>query len=172
MFHTNENFNDFLLPKPTHFKWDSEKIEMYISFLNSEQTISKVSLFWRYKPKQLFIWFYWQGCSSLTEVSYDNERKCFALKRHRVKGGKPQSKKVKPKWIPRKLKWEKKTSAITDLKAPNGSVSKSGIWARWTSQFCRFSASFSLKYDVTDAMLQDSEEKKVQYVRFLLFDLF
>ena len=34
------------------------------------------------------------------------------------------------------------------------SISKSGIWARWTSPFCRFSASFSLKYDVTDAMLQ------------------
>ena len=41
MFYTDENFNDFLLPKPPHFKWDSEKIEMYKSFLNSEQTISK-----------------------------------------------------------------------------------------------------------------------------------
>ena len=26
------------------------------------------------------------------------------------------------------------------------SISKSGIWARWTSPFCRFSASFSFKY--------------------------
>ena len=50
------------------------------------------------------------------------------------------------------------------------SISKSGIWARWTSPFCRFSASFSLKYDVTDAMLQDNEKIKVQYLRSLLFD--
>ena len=34
------------------------------------------------------------------------------------------------------------------------------------------SASFSLKYDVTDAMLQDNEKIKVQYLRNLLFDLF
>ena len=52
------------------------------------------------------------------------------------------------------------------------SISKSGIWARSTSPFCRFSASFSLKYDVTDAMLQDNEKTKVQYLRSLLFDLF
>ena len=52
------------------------------------------------------------------------------------------------------------------------SISKSGIWARWTSAFCRFSASFSIKYDVTDAMLQDNEIMKVQYLRSLLFDLF
>ena len=45
------------------------------------------------------------------------------------------------------------------------SISKSGIWARWISPFCRFSASFSLKYDVTDAMLQDNEKMKVQYLR-------
>ena len=36
------------------------------------------------------------------------------------------------------------------------SISKSGIWARRASPFCRFAASFSLKYDVTDAMLQDN----------------
>ena len=52
------------------------------------------------------------------------------------------------------------------------SISKSGIWARWTSPFCRFSASFSIKYDVTDAILQDNEKLKVQYLRSLLFDLF
>ena len=52
------------------------------------------------------------------------------------------------------------------------STSKSGIWARWTSPSCRFSASFLLKYDVTDAMLQDNEKMKVQYLRSLLFDLF
>ena len=35
-----------------------------------------------------------------------------------------------------------------------------------------FSASFSLEYDVTDAMLQDNEKMKVQYLRSLLFHLF
>ena len=38
------------------------------------------------------------------------------------------------------------------------SISKSGIWARWTSPFCRISASFTIKYDVTDAILQDNEK--------------
>ena len=52
------------------------------------------------------------------------------------------------------------------------SISKSGIWARWTSPFHRFSASFSIKYDVTDAIQQDNEKMKVQYLRSLLFDLF
>ena len=53
------------------------------------------------------------------------------------------------------------------------SISKSGNqWARWTSPFCRFSAAFSIKYDVTDAILQDNEKMKVQYLRSLLFDLF
>ena len=55
---------------------------------------------------------------------------------------------------------------------PRYSISKTGIWARWTSPFCRFSASFSIKYDVTDALLQDNEKMKVQYLRSLLFDLF
>ena len=40
------------------------------------------------------------------------------------------------------------------------SISKSGIWARWISPFCRFSALFSIKYDVTDAILQDNEKWK------------
>ena len=52
------------------------------------------------------------------------------------------------------------------------SISKSGIWARWISPFCRFSASFSIKYDVTDAILQGNEKMKVQYLRSLLFYLF
>ena len=52
------------------------------------------------------------------------------------------------------------------------SISKSGIWARWTSPFCRFSASFSLKYDVKDAMLQDNEKNEVQYLRSLQFNFF
>ena len=33
-------------------------------------------------------------------------------------------------------------------------------------------ASFSLKYDITDAMLQDIEKMKVQYLMSLSFDLF
>ena len=52
------------------------------------------------------------------------------------------------------------------------SISKSGIWERWTSPLCRFSASFSIKHDVTDAILQDNEKMKVKYLRSLLFDLF
>ena len=52
------------------------------------------------------------------------------------------------------------------------SISKSEIWARWASPFCRLSASLSLKYDVTDAILQDNEKMKVQHLRSLLFDLF
>ena len=52
------------------------------------------------------------------------------------------------------------------------SISKSGVWARWTSPFCRFSASFSNKHDVTDAILQDNDKMKVQYRRSPLFQLF
>ena len=52
------------------------------------------------------------------------------------------------------------------------SISKSGIWERWTSSFCSFSTSFSIKYYVTDAILQDNEKLNVQYLRSLLFDLF
>ena len=33
-------------------------------------------------------------------------------------------------------------------------------------------ASFSLKYDVTDAIMQDIEKMRVQYLRSLLFDSF
>ena len=40
-----------------------------------------------------------------------------------------------------------------------------------TSPFCRFSASFSFKYDVTDAILQDNEKMKVKYLRSLLLDM-
>ena len=41
-----------------------------------------------------------------------------------------------------------------------------------TSPFCRFLASIPLKYDVADAMLQDIEKMKVQYLMNPLFDLF
>ena len=44
--------------------------------------------------------------------------------------------------------------------------------ARWISPFLRFSASFSIKYDVTDTILQDNEKMKVQYLRSLVFDLY
>ena len=36
----------------------------------------------------------------------------------------------------------------------------------------RFSASFSVKYDVTDAILQDNTEMKVQYLKSFLLDSF
>ena len=52
------------------------------------------------------------------------------------------------------------------------SISKSGIWVRWTSPFCRFSASVSIKYDITDAILEENEKMKVEYLKSLLFDLF
>ena len=60
---------------------------------------------------------------------------------------------------------------------PNGSrdipFQNKGIWARWSLPFCRFSASFLLKYDITDPMLKDREKKmKMQYLRSLLYDLF
>ena len=51
------------------------------------------------------------------------------------------------------------------------SISKSEIGAMWTSPFCGLLASFSLKFDFTDAMLQGIEKMKVQYLMSLLFDL-
>ena len=38
--------------------------------------------------------------------------------------------------------------------------------------FCRFLASFSLKYGVIDGILQNVEKMRVQYLKSLLFDLF
>ena len=40
------------------------------------------------------------------------------------------------------------------------------------SPFCRFLAAFSLKYDVTDAILQNSQKMVVQYLGNVMFDLF
>ena len=40
------------------------------------------------------------------------------------------------------------------------------------SPFCRFLASIALKYDVTDANLQDIENMRVQYLKNLLFNSF
>ena len=66
--------------------------------------------------------------------------------------------------------------AITDLNAPSGSrdipFQSQEFVQLWMSPFCRFLASFSLKYDVTDAMPQDIEKMKVQYLMSLSFDLF
>ena len=86
------------------------------------------------------------------------------------------------------MKNAKKKRAITDLNAPNGSrdipfqsqeFGKDGHRHFVGFQphfllFCRFSALLSIiiKYDVTDAILQDNEKMKVQYLRSLLFDLF
>ena len=47
------------------------------------------------------------------------------------------------------------------------SISKSRIRTRWRSPFCRFSVSFSLKYDIPDAILQDVEKMKAQYLMSL-----
>ena len=66
--------------------------------------------------------------------------------------------------------------AITDLNATNGSreipFQSQEFKQGGRHQICRFSAPFSLKYDVTDAILQDNEQMKAQYLRSLLFDLF
>ena len=53
--------------------------------------------------------------------------------------------------------------AITDLNVPNGSrdilsQNQDSILGKMDIAICRFSASFSLKCDVTDAMLQDSKK--------------
>ena len=69
-----------------------------------------------------------------------------------------------------------KQRAITDLNAPNGSrdipFQSKEFGQAVDIAILLVLASFSLKYDVTDAMLQDNEKMKVQYIRSLLFDLF
>ena len=75
--------------------------------------------------------------------------------------GKLQSKKVKLKR--KSMENEKKMSHHWHQCAKWFSrypIPKSAIWARWTSPFCRFLASFSLKYDITDAILQDIEKNE------------
>ena len=61
--------------------------------------------------------------------------------------------------------------AITDLNAPNGSRDIP-FQIQVLEPFCRFLASIPLKYNDTDAMLQDIKKMKVQYLMSLLFDLF
>ena len=66
-----------------------------------------------------------------------------------------------------KLKWENvknaKTWAITDLNAPNSSRDiqfQGNEFEQHGPPFCRFLASFSIKCDVTYAILQDIEKWK------------
>ena len=69
-----------------------------------------------------------------------------------------------------------KTRAITDLNAPNGSrdipLQSQEFRQDGHRYFVGFQPHFSLKYDVTNAMLQNNERMKVQYLRSLLFHLF
>ena len=68
-----------------------------------------------------------------------------------------------------------KQPAITNINAPNGSrdilFQSQELEQYGRRHFVDF-ASIPLKYDVTDAMLQDIEKTKVQYLMSLLFDLF
>ena len=65
--------------------------------------------------------------------------------------------------------------AITDLNAPNGSrdipLQSQEIGQDGHRHFVGFQPHFRL-YDVTDAILQDNEKMKLQYLRSLLFDMF
>ena len=69
-----------------------------------------------------------------------------------------------------------KKRAITDLNAPNGSrdipFQSQDFEQDGHRHFVDFLASFLLKYDVTDAILQDIEIMKVQYLMNLVLDLF
>ena len=69
-----------------------------------------------------------------------------------------------------------KKLAITDLNVPNGSrdipFRSQEFGKDGHRHFVGFQLQFSIKYDVTDAILQDNEKLNVQYLRSLLFDLF
>ena len=69
----------------------------------------------------------------------------------------------------------KQRAIIIDLNAPNGSRNipfQSQEFEQYGRlHFVDFLASIPLKYDVTDAMLQDIEKMKVQNLMSLLFDL-
>ena len=62
-----------------------------------------------------------------------------------------------------------KKLAITDLNAPNGSRDIPFQIQEFEQDECchfsRFSASFSVKYDVTDVILKDNKNTKVIYLR-------
>ena len=70
---------------------------------------------------------------------------------------------------------KKKKRAITDLYAPNGPRHIPFQSQEFGQDGHRHFVGFqplSIKYAVTDAILQDNEKMKVQYLRSLLFDLF
>ena len=73
-------------------------------------------------------------------------------------------------------KWKKNEPSLTSMRQMVLEIFHSkvrNLGNMGTPPFCRFSStSFSLKYDVTDGMLQDNEKMKVQYLRNLLSDLF
>ena len=58
------------------------------------------------------------------------------------------------------------------LEISSSKVSNLTNLSNLTSPFYTFLVSFSIKYDVTDAIPQDIEKMKVQYFRSVLFDLF
>ena len=68
-----------------------------------------------------------------------------------------------------------KKRAITDLNAPNGSRDtpfQSQEFGQDGYRFCRFSASFSIKYDVTGAILQHNEKNESAISQEPFFYLF
>ena len=67
---------------------------MYKSFLNSEQTISKNEFILKGMNLSNYDSID-KAVASLTEVLYDNAKKCFALKIHRVKRSQKRSKNKK-----------------------------------------------------------------------------
>ena len=67
--------------------------------------------------------------------------------------------------------WKMQKEALANLNAPNGSRVIPFQSQEFEQDECWFSASFSLKYDLTDVILQDNEKMKVQYLRSLLYDL-
>ena len=88
---------------------------MYKSFLNSEQTISKNEFILKDMNHSNFSYdSIDKAVASLTDVLYDNAKKCFALKRHRVKRSQKRSK--NKKWFDKDCETAKK-EALTAAKA-------------------------------------------------------
>ena len=78
------------------------------------------------------------------------------------------------------MKEREKYKKRANLNAPNGSQDipfqsqefEQDFLSFFKIAICRFLASFSIKYDVTDTILQDNEKLKMQYLKSLLFHLF
>ena len=102
------------------------------------------------------LWFY-VCCTHWGHSENQQLKRNLRLKKVKLKWKSVNNKKKMSHHRPQCAKWFSRYS-----------ISKSGIWARWTSPFCTFSASFSLKYDVTDAILQDNEKMKVWWVFCLI----